>query len=77
MNGIALMPDRSSTGWWHFATKKCDRLLMVQKKIKFYRADGTVGESPSNGTTLFASGYEGVNSLYRAQKNGLGIVLKK
>lgn len=76
-NGIALMPDRSSAKWWQYAAKKSERLLMVNKKIKFYKSDGTTGNSPSNGTTLFATSEMAVKALYAAQKNNFGLVLKK
>lgn len=74
-NGIALTPDRSSTDWWQCAAKKCDGLLMVKKKIQFIKPDGTIGKSPSNGTTLFAYGQKGINTILKAEKNGLGIAL--
>ncbi len=75
-NGIALMPDRSSTSWWQLFAKSSDAILFVNKKIKFIRADGTKGESPSNGTTLFAIGSKGVEALLNAEKSGLGLFLK-
>jgi hypothetical protein len=76
-NGIVLTPDRSSTDWWQDAAKKSNALLMVRKKIQFIRPDGSLGLSPSNGTTLFAYGDQAVFSLRRAEKNNLGITLIK
>ena len=74
-NGIALMPDRSSASWWQLFCKNSDVILNVSKKIKFIRPDGTTGDSPSNGTTLFAIGAKGVQALKAAQSNDLGILL--
>lgn len=76
-NGIVLVPDRSSTDWWQDAAKKSNAMLMVNGKIKFMKPDGTTGDSPSTGTTLFAYGEKAVNALRQAEKNGLGIVLSK
>lgn len=55
-NGIALMPDRTSAPWWQYFAKRSDAVLFVDGKIKFIRPDGSIGESPGNGTTLFAIG---------------------
>lgn len=75
-NGIVLTPDRTSTEWWQQAAHEGTAILHVRKKIKFIRHDGSIGNQPSNGTTLFAYGQRGVNALLRAQENGLGIVMK-
>lgn len=74
--GIALVPDRTSTDWWQDAAQKCDCLLMVKGKIKFEKPDGTTGDQPSNGTTLFGYGTEAINALFLAELNGLGVVLR-
>lgn len=73
-NGIALTPDRSSAPWWQAAASRADAVLMVNGKIKFERPDGSIGKSPSNGTTLFASGFKGITALERASRNGLGFM---
>ena len=73
-DGIALTPDRTSAPWWQAAAKRADAMLMVDGKIRFQRPDGTTGDSPSNGTTLFAAGFKGVCALERAARNGLGIL---
>lgn len=72
-NGIALTPDRTSAQWWQVAAIKADAVLFVSGKIKFERPDGSVGKSPSTGTTLFASGSKAVEILKNAGKNFLGI----
>lgn len=76
-NGIALMPDRTSTKWWQNAAKECDMHLQTSKKIKSIRSDGVVGNAPSNGTTLFAIGEQACEALLNAQDNGLGLVFAK
>ncbi|MER9357464.1 phage N-6-adenine-methyltransferase [Mesorhizobium sp. M0514] len=74
-NGIALAPDRTSCPWWQAASRKSDAVLFVDGKIKFEKPDGTTGDSPSNGTTLFAAGQRGVDALMVAELAGLGITM--
>lgn len=71
-NGVALTPDRTSAPWWQDAARKADAVLFIAGKVKFERPDGSVGKSPSNGTTLFASGRRGLEALVTAERNGLG-----
>lgn len=71
-NGIALTPDRTSAPWWQHTAKNTDAILLVDGKIKFIKPDGTLGESPGNGTTLFAIGEKAVEALMNAEKNQLG-----
>ncbi len=76
-NGVCLTPDRSSAPWWQSAALRADALLMVAGKIRFERPDGSVGVSPANGTTLFASGAAGVQAIRNAAKEKLGVLLIK
>lgn len=76
-NGIALMPDRTSTIWWQDAAKRSSCILFVHQKIKFIKPDGSLGEQPGNGTCLFATGGKGVMALHRAELNKLGVILYK
>lgn len=71
-NGVALAPDRTSAPWWQEAAGKSSAILFIAGKVKFLRPDGTVGKSPSVGTTLFASGRRGLEALDNAQRAGLG-----
>lgn len=71
-NGVALTPDRTSAPWWQDAARKAGAVLFIAGKVKFERPDGSVGKSPSNGTTLFASGSRGVQALFNAESAGLG-----
>ena len=76
-NGIALTPDGSSAPWWQDAAAKSHEVMFVSPKIKFERPDGSTGNSPGNGTTLFAVGNDGIAALRRAEQNGLGLILTK
>lgn len=76
-NGIALTPDRTSAPWWQEANNKADATLFISGKVKFERPDGTLGKSPSTGTTLFASGALACNALLNAKRAGLGCLMVK
>lgn len=70
-NGIALMPDRTSAPWWQEAAAQSHGVLFMAPKVKFEREDGTTGESPANGTTLFASRERALSVLKDARKLGI------
>lgn len=74
-NGIALTPDRTSCPWWQSAAKKADAILFIDGKVKFERPDGSIGKSPSNGTTLFAAGQRATDALMVAELAGLGLTM--
>lgn len=69
-NGIALVTDRTSAPWWQEFAPCADLVLFISPKIKFERPDGTLGEQPGSGTTLFAAGEEATNAIYRAKSLG-------
>lgn len=71
-NGIALTPDRTSAPWWQQSAKEADAVMFINGKIKFIRPDGSTGDSPGTGTTLFAYGENAVTALRKADKNNLG-----
>jgi hypothetical protein len=71
-NGVALVPDRTSAPWWQDYAPKADLILTVRGKLKFIGADGAPGRSPAQGTTLLASGAQGIIALRRAAGSGLG-----
>jgi hypothetical protein len=73
-HGIALTPDRTSAPWWQRQAVKADAILFVAPKLKFIGADGKPGNSPAQGTTLFASGKRVIDALNKAQSLGLGLV---
>lgn len=64
--GIALLPDRTSAGWWQDAAARADGLLFTRGKIKFEKPDGSIGKAPGTGTTLFAAGPRAVAALRRS-----------
>lgn len=74
-NGIALTPDRTSAPWWQDANRQADATLFIAGKVKFIRADGSVGKAPGTGTTLFAAGQRAVSALKRAEASGLGVTM--
>jgi len=74
-NGIALTPDRTSAPWWQDAAQKADAVLFTRGKPKFIRPDGSVGNSPGHGVSLFAAGQEAFEALHRASVNGLGLCM--
>lgn len=69
-NGIALLPDRTSAPWWQEFAPLADAVLFVSPKIKFERPDGSLGEQPGTGTTLFAAGETGKSALIGAVELG-------
>jgi hypothetical protein len=75
-NGIALTPDRTSAPWWQDAAEKADAILFIRGKVKFIKPDGSTGDSPSTGTTLFAFGKAGIRGLMNAELNNLGKFLR-
>ena len=72
-DGIALTPDRTSAPWFRFAWDRADMVLFTPK-VRFFRPDGSTGNSPANGTALFAAGDRAAAALSRAARGGLGIV---
>lgn len=76
-NGIVLTPDRSSAPWWQRAAKQCDFVFFVDGKIKFIKPDGSTGDQPGTGTTLFGWGTLAAIAFNNAEKNKLGIMFKR
>jgi hypothetical protein len=75
-NGIALVPERTSTAWWQDLVALADLILCVNKKIPFVTHAGEQRTAFPIGRTLVAIGEEGVAGLLTAHRNGLGILLK-
>lgn len=76
-NGIALTPDRTSAPWWQYTANRTHAVLFISGKVQFERQDGTLGKSPSTGTTLFAIGDDCVDALHQANKYGLGCIFRR
>lgn len=73
-DGIALTPDRTSAPWWQQYAPMSRAILFISPKLEFISIDGKPGESPAQGTCLFAAGNMGTAALYRAAGNGLGFL---
>lgn len=73
-NGIALVPDRTSAPWWQTYAPRAELWLFVSPKLKFIGADGKPGDSPAQGTCLWAVGTKGVAALFNAARNDLGTI---
>ncbi len=71
-NGVALMPDSTSADWWQIFSKNSDAVLFTATRVRFVKPNGTTGDNPANGTTLFAIGPYAVKALQNAERNGLG-----
>lgn len=71
-NGIALVPDRTSAPWWQEMASWADELLFIGGKVRFIRPDGSIGKSPSVGTTLIGMGPIAGSALRLSEKRGLG-----
>jgi hypothetical protein len=69
-NGIALTPDRTSAPWFRLYAPRAWSMLFLPR-VKFERPDGSVGKSPSTGTTLWAAGMNGHIALRRARHLGV------
>jgi hypothetical protein len=74
-NGIALVPERTSTAWWQDLVSRADMVLCVNRKIPFANAAGEQTSAFPIGSTLVAMGEKGVQALIRAHRNGLGVLL--
>jgi hypothetical protein len=75
-DGIALTPDRTSAPWWQLFAPRADLILFVAPKLKFIGVDGKPGTQPAQGTCLMAKGRRALEPLYRAEANGLGVLMK-
>jgi hypothetical protein len=76
-DGIALVPDRTSAPWWQRFAPQADLILFVAPKLKFIGADGKPGGSPAQGTCLMGIGRRSLEPLYRAQSEGLGVLMRR
>lgn len=78
-NGLLLTPDRTSAPWWQDAAKKADGVIFVLGKIKFIPGPGNSQNfnQPGNGTVIFAWGEVGMNALRNAEKQGLGLLMRR
>jgi hypothetical protein len=77
-NGVALLPDFTSTGWWHLLTASADVVMFVKPKIYFKNGRPTErGRTNSLWSTLVAMGEHGVQALRNAERNGRGLCFQR
>jgi hypothetical protein len=71
-NGVSLVPDFTSTEWFHRLVVGADATMVMKPKIQFLprRADG---RNNSLGSILVAYGECGVRALLNVERNGRGI----
>lgn len=76
-NGIALIFNRMDIALWHetiFPT--ADSMLILRGRLKFYRPDGSQGDSAGCGSVLLAWGEENSRVLQDCGLHGVFIKLK-
>lgn len=76
-NGIALIFNRMDIALWHetiFPT--ADSMLILRGRLKFYRPDGSQGDSAGCGSVLLAWGEENSRVLQNCGLPGVFIKLK-
>lgn len=75
-NGVALVPDFTSTEWWETLADAADAILFVRPKVQFLpkRPDGRTNLL---GSTLVAIGSQGIAALQTAERNGRGIRFRR
>jgi hypothetical protein len=69
-DGVALVPDYTSAGWWQHLVGNADAVLHVSPKIKF---EPQHGGGNALGSTLVAIGPTGVRALQNAERAGRGV----
>ena len=78
-NGVALLPDFTSTDWWHRATANADLIMFVQPKINFINGRPHDDKPRTNtlGSTVVALGERGMHALRNAERNGRGLCFQR
>jgi hypothetical protein len=74
-NGVALVVDRTSTGWWQSLCGHADLILQVNKKIEFLHPSNEPGAN-ALGSSLAAYGERAIHALMNAATAGLGTLFK-
>lgn len=74
-DGVALVPDFTSTDWWQRLAAAADAVLFVRPKIQFLPK--RVAATNTLGSTLVAIGDQGVTALQHAERNGRGVCLRR
>jgi DNA N-6-adenine-methyltransferase (Dam) len=71
-DGVALVPDFTSTEWWQHLVRHADAVLHVSPKIQF---EPQHGGGNALGSTLVAIGPTGVRALQNTERAGRGVCL--
>lgn len=74
-NGISLVADWTSTGWWQRLASKSEYVLFPNKKINFLPRRRTA--SNLMGATFTSVGELGGRALRNAEANGFGTLLRR
>lgn len=70
-NGIALVPARVETGWFHdFVWKKADALFFFRHRVNFCEQSGEVRTGVDFPTVIAAYGLENADSLFKINLPG-------
>jgi phage N-6-adenine-methyltransferase len=75
-NGICLIGDRTSVGWWQDVCSHADLILLVNKKINFISPTTSGTGNNTLDSTLVAYGERAVQALMNAANAGLGTLFK-
>lgn len=77
-NGIALLFNRCDSKMFQDVIfEKATAMKFLRKRIKFYRQDGTRGDSPGCGSILIAFGEDNAEILEHCNIEGKFVVLSK
>jgi len=75
-NGIALVFARTETrAFFRNVWNKADAIMFLKGRVKFYRPDGTQGQSSGSPSCLIAYGANNVKALYQSGLEGAIIPL--
>jgi hypothetical protein len=75
-NGIALVFARTETrAFFRNVWTRADAIMFLKGRVKFYRPDGTQGQSSGSPSCLIAYGPNNVQALYESNLEGVVIPL--
>ena len=75
-NGITIVRDAISTGWWQNLASHADLILCLNKKIAFVNSERDNKQAAPAGHMLVAIGAQAIAALTAAARNGLGLLVK-
>lgn len=75
--GTALMFSKIEAKWFHdVVLKRATLIKCLYDRVKFYKADGTLGNQPRNGSMLIAYGKADAQALMENKLKGTLLFLK-